>query len=127
MNKERKYTYNGKTSAQMINSSDKLSIKDQVAKDVLFDVSYQNNRYPTLDDAVKHNEEVYKAKIENLHNGDFSKQYISRHENILNEKLNELKTIKNDIKKEFDSNLYEIDIPDPVKADTPTGSNYFEE
>jgi hypothetical protein len=26
-----------------------------------------------------------------------------------------------------DSHLYEIDVPDPIKKDTPTGKNYWEE
>ena len=53
-----------------------------------------------------------------------------RLENYVKEENENIKILKSFNEKDFEiwkKNLYEVEIPDPIKKDTPTGSNYFEE
>lgn len=58
----------------------------------------------------------------------WSEENLKKRIEITQEEIKALKKLnKSDFEFKTNRNLYEVEIPDPIKKDTPTGSNYFEE
>lgn len=58
----------------------------------------------------------------------WSEENLKKRIEVTQEEIKALKKLnKSDFEFKTNRNLYEVEIPDPIKKDTPTGSNYFEE
>lgn len=88
-----------------------------------------NDGYGTIQDCIENNQRVYDREVKRLQ--EEVKQDDNSYTRGLLERTEKRKEVADSLKPEDfkipNRNFYEIDIPDPIKTDTPTWSNYLDE
>jgi len=111
-----------------VQESDYKNLDDIVVRAVLSNIENNFNGV-TISDAINDMKDYYKKQIRDAKRDykqfwyDNAKEYVKKYEDLYNA-VDRLK--EEDFSKQ-NRNLYELDIPDPVKRDTPTWTNYWEE
>jgi len=122
------FTYKGKEWNQMIADGswqDVPQLNDLVHEMQWYDISFDEAKQKRLD--------YLKNDIENMTEwlkDDSLKEMHNTYRRLIEKNKQGIKDLEKIKKSDFewiDRNLYEIDIPDPVKKNTPTGRNYLDE
>ena len=140
---EKPYEYDWKTYKEMINERNKYSniYESRKLSEIISLIDeWENSWGKSLNEVLENRKKFINKILENdkktlANKSKWTEQYVIDNLNQFIENDEELLWILDEIdvnkinKIELPKNkhLYEVDIPDPIKKDTPTGSNYFEE
>lgn len=124
-------TYQWKTEKQMMDkiSNDDFSNKEDVMARFILEEVNKNMNSLTIADALENIKNYYKREVKKWRSeykrtkADEDLKYLKKYE----ENLKSIESLKESDFSKQNRNVYDIDIPDPKKADTPTWKNYIEE